>query len=234
MVGLPGTHCRRRIYLMRHAEVSYFDVAGKPLDPRNVPLTEAGHSQAEAAARLLADVHFDNAICSGLRRTEETARVVLRESNLQLRVDSRLREVKAGRLRELPAIDRNRLIGHAYDYADGPEQRFMGGERWIDVQERVIAAWRDLFVECTWLNLLLVAHDAVNRIILSHIVGASLGGLKSFEQDPACVNIIEVDVDAGRILRTYLRAVNVAPYDHVRIGNHFMVLEKVLMQYHPD
>jgi hypothetical protein len=33
------TSTRRRIYLLRHAEVAYFDEAGRPLVPDDVPLT---------------------------------------------------------------------------------------------------------------------------------------------------------------------------------------------------
>jgi len=37
--ALPGTRGRRRIYLMRHGEVAYFDRDGKPVHPKHVQLT---------------------------------------------------------------------------------------------------------------------------------------------------------------------------------------------------
>lgn len=40
---------RRRIYLLRHAEVAYFDEDGQPVAPDEVPLTPAGRHQAERA-----------------------------------------------------------------------------------------------------------------------------------------------------------------------------------------
>jgi len=233
MRGLPGTACRRRIYLMRHADVCYFDPAGRPLDPRHVPLTELGRQQAAAAAELLAEVAFDAAICSGLERTEETARIVLGARNLSLRHETRFKEVKAGRLADVPADMREQVVGYAYDAAHLPDASFMGGERWRDVQTRVLAAWHDLFADDSWLTLLLVAHDAVNRILLAHIAGAGLGGLKAFEQDPACINIIEMDVDAGRVERAFLRAVNLTGCDPIRANSHLTVLERVFRQYKP-
>lgn len=234
MAGLPGTACRRRIYLMRHGEVSYFDAAGRPLDPRHVALTAAGRTQAEAAAELLAGISFDLAICSGLARTEETGRIVLGSRELSLRHDPRFKEVKAGRLAAVPAARREQVIGYAYDGADEPEASFMGGERWSDLQARVLAAWDELFADDSWLTLLLVAHDAVNRVLLSHITGAGLAGLKAFEQDPACVNIIEVDVDSRCVRRAFLRAVNLAPYDPARPTGHLTVMEKVFRLYRPE
>ncbi|HEX7582539.1 MAG TPA: histidine phosphatase family protein, partial [Gaiellaceae bacterium] len=63
---------RRRIYLMRHAQVRYFGV----LDPEQVVLTEDGRRQAAAAADALAEVTFDRVVTSGLVRTLETASIV--------------------------------------------------------------------------------------------------------------------------------------------------------------
>jgi hypothetical protein len=70
---------RRRLYLMRHAEVSYFDEGGRPLSATRAPLTELGREQARAAGRALRDVRLDRVITSGLPRTLETARLVVAE-----------------------------------------------------------------------------------------------------------------------------------------------------------
>ena len=35
------TAVRRRVYLMRHGDVAYFDADGRPVPPDDVPLTEA-------------------------------------------------------------------------------------------------------------------------------------------------------------------------------------------------
>lgn len=229
--ALPGTRCRRRIYLMRHADVSYFDVDGRPLDPRTVPLTDEGRRQAEAAARLLADVRFDFAVCSGLTRTHETARIVLGRRELALQEDVRLKEVRAGRFADIPPDALEQTIAFAYDSAGEPERGFIGGERWTDFDDRVAAAWSDLVARDDWINLLLVAHDGVNRVLMSRLVGAGLGGLKAFEQDPACINIIELDIRSGKVERAYLRAVNIAAYDLLRDGKHLMVMEKIHRGY---
>ena len=62
---------RRRLYLMRHAEVSYVGER----DPEVVRLTERGLEQAAAAHRALEDVSFDLVVTSSLPRTVETASV---------------------------------------------------------------------------------------------------------------------------------------------------------------
>lgn len=229
--ALPGTRCRRRVYLMRHGEVCYFDADGRPLDPRTVPLTADGRRQAEAARDLLAGVRFDLAICSGLTRTRETARVVLGARGLPLQEEPRLKEVRAGRFADIPPGQRERIIGYAYETATEPDGRFIGGELWADFGTRVLAAWNELVARSDWCNLLLVAHDGVNRALMSHFVGAGLAGLKGFEQDPACINMIELDVRDSAVERVYLRAVNVAAYDLLRDGRHEMVMEGIYRGY---
>ena len=44
---------RRRLYLMRHAEVAYFGADGLPFDPLTVPLTSNGEEQARRAGEAL-------------------------------------------------------------------------------------------------------------------------------------------------------------------------------------
>ena len=55
---------RRRVFLMRHGSVTYFDAAGKPFLPETVPLNEQGREQATAAGSVFAaaGIHFDRVI----------------------------------------------------------------------------------------------------------------------------------------------------------------------------
>lgn len=228
---LPGTRCRRRVYLMRHAEVSYFDAAGRPVDPRYVTLTERGCEQARAAGALLQDVPFDGAVSSGMPRTAHTASLVLDGRQLAVCEEPRLKEIRAGRLAAVPSERREEIITRAYDRAPEPGASFIGGEPWADFQQRVLGVWQELMQADTWVNLLVVAHDAVNRVILSHVVGASLHGLKAFEQDPACINMIEVDVDEGRVERAFIRVANLTAYNLGAHANHHMVMERISAQF---
>ncbi|MGH2999956.1 MAG: histidine phosphatase family protein, partial [Gaiellaceae bacterium] len=81
---------RRRIYLMRHAEVRYFE----GVHPERVVLTEHGREQANAAADALCGVPFDRVVTSGLERTVETARIVAPAVEPESRYD--LREIESG------------------------------------------------------------------------------------------------------------------------------------------
>ena len=83
-------HKRRRIYLMRHGSVTYFDADGKPHLPEQVPLNEQGRVQATAAGRVFAHekITFDRVIVSGLPRTVETANRVLAETGQDIALEN--------------------------------------------------------------------------------------------------------------------------------------------------
>ena len=78
MGALPGTTGRRRLYLMRHGFVDYTSPEVRAAqDPSIAYLTEQGRTEAKAAGIALSDVHLDAAFYTGLRRTQETAEIVL-------------------------------------------------------------------------------------------------------------------------------------------------------------
>jgi broad specificity phosphatase PhoE len=87
---LPKDAARRRIFLMRHGSVDYFDGAGNPVRPDTVPLSPKGREQALAAGDEFAQLgmRFDRVIVSGLPRTVETASLVLSKLSRTPRVET--------------------------------------------------------------------------------------------------------------------------------------------------
>jgi broad specificity phosphatase PhoE len=200
---------RRRIYLMRHAAVAYFD-DGKPLDPDGVSLTEEGRGQALAAASALAGVAFDRVVTSGLPRTVETARLVAPEVEAERWPE--LRELRGGRLADLPEDELEQAFVGFFRDVVPPETRFLGGETIASLFDRVLPALDRLLADPDWDVLLAVLHGGVNRAVLSYALTGGRTYLGNFEQAPACVNVLDVGDD------WVVRAVNVTPYDlaHLR------------------
>jgi probable phosphoglycerate mutase len=196
---------RRRVYLMRHGAVAYFDDAGSPVPPETVPLTEVGRSQARAARELLADIPFDRVIASGLPRTMETAALVAPGHSAE--VWPELQEIRGDRLSTIPADELEAAFVHAFRGIVPNEKRFLGGETIGELFDRVVPALDRLLADRTWDTVLLVLHGAVNRTILSHALTGKRMFLGHFEQAPGCVNILDVGDE------WIVRAVNVSPPD---------------------
>lgn len=221
---------RRRIYLMRHGEVAYVDANGTVTDdPRNVVLTAEGRVQARKQAAILASVDFDKAICSGLPRTLETAKIVLAyRDHPTLEVMDALEEIHGGEPGQ-PVSDVKAWLQHVanpWAGAEEPEATFMGGERFSDFAQRILPVFDAIVADQSWSNLLLVLHGAVNRMIFNHVMGLSWQGRLTVEQDYCCINIIDVDTDDDGAAQRYLvRAVNLTAYNLNKSGIHLTNME---------
>lgn len=199
---------RRRIYLMRHAQVRYFE--GK--HPNEVVLTDAGREQARAAAQALRGVTFDRVITSGLARTLETADAVA--PGREAERNGNLREIESGELRGVPAEAVHEMMTAAFRGVVPPDTQFLGGETIGELLDRVQPEIDELIADESWDITLLVLHGAVNRAILSRALIGERTFLGGFEQSPGCINVLDVD-EAGSFV---VRAVNHTPYDpaHIR------------------
>ena len=196
---------RRRLYLMRHGAVSYFAADGRPVDPEQVPLTEEGRAQAEAARALLAGVRLDRILASTLPRTVETARLVV--PGVEPERWPELSELRGDRLSGISPDALEAEFVHAFRGVVPNEKRFLGGETVGSLFDRVLPALERLLADDSWDTVLAVLHGAVNRAILSYALTGERMFLGHFEQAPGCVNVL--DVGAGWIVR----AVNINASD---------------------
>ncbi|MFL5109984.1 MAG: histidine phosphatase family protein [Microvirga sp.] len=226
----PGAG-RRRIYLMRHAEVSYFTATGEPVDPRHVVLTERGRAQVAAMAEALAAVPFDRAVSSGVPRAHETAAAILAGRGIAIEDEPGFREMKAGRLRDVAPERRHAALVRVFETAAVAGAAFAGGETFAAFEARVLAAFERTLRGPEWRRLLLVAHDGVNRIILAWAAQAGLGALAAFEQDMGCLNLIDLDMAGDAVERRIIRLMNYTPYDAVKSSLFLTSMEHVFGAY---
>lgn len=221
-----GAAVRRRIYLARHGDVTYFDAAGLPVLPQRVPLNEEGRGQAQAIARLLAAVALDRIVASGLPRTIETATPVAEARGLRIEVREALEEIRPGRPEDL-GRDIAKAFRTALPSSLDTSSRFLGGETFGEFFARVIPCFRSLAAEPDWEAMLVVAHGGVNRAILLDLLGAGPGAFEVLEQDPGAVNIIDVAADGSAVVRL----VNHTPASPAKEGLTQTTMERLLDQY---
>lgn len=226
-MALPGTKGRRRIYLMRHGDVSYIGEDGRPVDPETVVLTATGREQVAAASDMLSEIPLDRILCSGLPRTRETAQIMAGRRDVVIEDDMRLREIRGGRLSQVSPEHREAAFVYGLEVAGNEGAAFAGGEVFQAFGDRIVSAFDEKLHEDGWKRMLIVAHDVVNRMILSHVCGAGLSGLASFEQDMACINVIDADIIGGQLERTLIKAVNVTPYNTSKSGMYQTSFEQV-------
>jgi broad specificity phosphatase PhoE len=215
---------RRRIYLMRHARVAYFE-DGRPVQPETVSLTKEGREQARAAALALEGIRFDRVITSGLPRTLETARIVAPDSEPESWPE--LREIESGRLGDISEDELERAFVEVWRDVVPEETEFLGGETIGSLLDRVLPALDRLLADPDWDIVLAVLHGGVNRAILSYALTGGRAMFGNLEQSPACINVLDVGDD------WIVRAVNTTPKDLAHRGGRLRTMEELWAEFRP-
>ena len=193
-----------RILLARHGETPW-NAEGRYQGQEDIPLSPVGIGQARALGERLREVPITRAVASPLTRARQTAEFALGERDLPLTLDPGLMEIAHGTWEGLLASEIRERDGERLQaWRDAPHEVLMPeGESLQHVFER---AW-PAFVRATEGlgsddTLLVVAHDAVNRVLLCHVLGIPLARLWGFRQAPTTLNLLEgADVDHLEVVR---------------------------------
>jgi len=193
-----------RILLARHGETPW-NAEGRYQGQIDIPLSPIGESQAQALGERLKSVDITRAVASPLSRAQRTAQLALGARADMLLTEPELQEIAHGEWEGLLASeihekDPSRLRA----WREEPDTVLMpGGESLRLVLDR---SWRGLARSAEGLGeddtLLVVAHDAVNRVILCRILGLPISRLWSFRQAPTTLNLLEgPDIEQLEVVR---------------------------------
>lgn len=223
---------RRRIFLMRHGSVTYFDDAGQPFHPDTVPLNEQGRMQAAAAGDSFAHagIRFDRVIVSGLPRTVQTAQGVLARTGQDIAIETwpDFEEIRGGRLSDIPKDQLLQAFRGAFSGMADEEVRFLGGETVGVLMDRVHPAMARLRADADWDTVLLVLHGGVNVAILSLALTGQRRFLGNLAQAPGCINALDVgDEDHDWVVRF----VNQSPPVPLQQHERSTTMEQLYAQY---
>ena len=185
-----------RVLLARHGETPW-NAEGRYQGQIDIPLSPTGEGQARALGARLADVRIDRAVASPLTRARTTAEFALGEARkAQLGTDAGLLEIAHGEWEGLLASEiRERDPERLLAWREAPETVQMPGAGGESLQQVLDRAWPAFEHATAGLGdgdtLLIVAHDAVNRVLLCRILGIPLNRLWTFRQAPATLNLLE-------------------------------------------
>ena len=209
---------------MRHADVAYVDAEGRPVRPDEVLLTPVGVEQAHAAAVLFAGIRFDKVVTSGLPRTLQTAGIVA--PGLEPEAWPDLREIEPGGPGDLDEEEIEAAFLTAFRGLVPLERRFLGGETFGSLVDRVVPAVERLRADPAWDTALAVLHGAVNRAVISYALTGERCFLGGLEQAPGCVTVLDVG-DEDWVVRT----AGLAPYDLLQAGTRETTMELLFAEF---
>ncbi len=191
----PPPAGKTRLFLVRHGstaanEAQPFVLQGSEL---NGPLTELGRKQSAAVGRFLADYQIAAVYASSLLRAQQTAAAIAEPHGLSVSAEVALRECSVGRWegQSWDRIKQEDPEGHAHFFADPVNHPHPGGESYQHVLDRVRPRLIQLMEAHAGENIVVVAHNLVNRVYLAELVGIELRHARKLRQMNCCVNLLE-------------------------------------------
>ncbi len=182
-----------RLYLVRHGATP-LTMEDKFSGEEGVHLSDEGRQQAERLAERLRDHNISAAYSSPLDRARETAEIVIRPHGLTVQKVDGLREILHGHWEGLTRREVEQKF--AEEYSEWEQDPFtfapQGGESGISVLSRALPAIRQIVVDHTDQNVLVVSHKATIRLLISSLLGFDARGYRDrLDQAPACLNIVD-------------------------------------------
>ena len=182
------------VYLLRHGQTAWNADNNRYCGRTDLELTPAGIQQAISVHRQLNDICFEAVYSSPLQRAQQTAKIA--GGTEHIIVDDRLIEADFG---NWEGKCKEEFIADDPAYWDrwindpGITSAGNSGETAIQVIERVAGFFTWLVDRHNSGNVLVVAHNAVNRFYLSHKLGMPLKNYRRLFLDNSSVTMFELD-----------------------------------------
>lgn len=189
-----------KIYLVRHGESVANTKGIYQGQTYNTPLSVMGKKQAEALANYFKDKDINMILTSPLMRTKETAQKVANLKHLKIFDTPEIIETNHGEWEGLGKKVISDKWPNIYQlWLKRPsEVGFPGGETFLETRKRVICWWNSMNKED--INILVVTHDNIIRIIVAEVIGLSLNNIWRFQLNPAAVTIVGAENGNYRLL----------------------------------
>ncbi len=189
-----------RIFLFRHGQSAA--PPGLMVGRTDFDLSETGRREAEGWRDRLAGLRFTLAVASPLARARRTAEIILegRPDNASLKFEPDLVEISLGRWesRTKDWLRANYPDEWAARGRDLAGQAPPGGESFSQLAARVRPAFHLLAREAAGhANTLVVAHQAVIRVILAALPGDWPTNYLDIDVPPAALAVIAVTASGG-------------------------------------
>jgi len=193
--SIPKKSSKKRIILVRHGETDW-NKQGRFQGQIDIPLNKNGKSQAKAASEFLKNNIIQKAFSSSLSRPKETAQIILEEHpGIEISLKDNLKEIGHGKWEgKLESEIKSDWPNLLQEWKISPEKVQMPeGENIKEVSMRSITGWDEI---CQDLKnnetALVVAHDAVNKTILCHLLGLLPSKIWMVKQGNGGITVIDL------------------------------------------
>lgn len=187
-----------KVIFIRHGQTEW-NVTGRYQGQSDVKLTEEGKKQAEKLADNFPVAKVDAIYASDLCRAMVTAETIAKKFGLKVQAEPAFRELSFGDWEGLTyqqIVDKwEEAMANFLQHPDILE--IPGGESFPAVQQRAMKRLNELIEKHDGQTIVVVAHGAVLRTMLTAALHMPLQYLWSIRQFNTAVNIVRYDADAN-------------------------------------
>lgn len=185
------------VFLLRHGQTAWNADNNRYCGRSDISLTAKGIQQAELVRDQLKGFTFDGVYSSPLERAFMTAAIA---SGVDVKKDRRLIEADFGDwekktkeefIAENPSLWTNWMDDPAVHRAGGT------GETGMEIVTRVDDFFRELVQKHPSGNILVAAHNGVNRLYLAYKLGMPLKNYRMLVQDNASITMFKLSSDGA-------------------------------------
>ncbi|QEC41528.1 histidine phosphatase family protein [Pseudobacter ginsenosidimutans] len=182
-----------KIFLLRHGETTYNADNNRYCGRTDIPLTEKGVKQAEEVKRQLEGIEFTAVYSSPLQRAYTTAKIASGKDPIK---DERLIEADFG---TWEAKTKEEFIAENeslwLDWMHNPAIYRAGGtgETGAEIVARVDDFFQSLQQTYSEGNIMVVAHNGINRLFMAHKLGMPLKNYRQLVQQNSSITCFTLD-----------------------------------------
>lgn len=164
-----------QIYLVRHGKIEWTKDKAY-IGQLDLPLSPEGVFQAEKLQEYFQGIPLDRTFTSPLSRCVKTLDILLGDRLVpRLRIDA-FKEIDMGEWDGKTFAEIKRCYPGVYEQRGRELDIFVppAGESFIDLQQRVVPAFKKIIKENPANSILILAHAGVIRVILADLFGLSI------------------------------------------------------------
>lgn len=184
-----------KFYLLRHGENEWNADLDRYSGESDIPLSALGKKQAEKAAAALSKVKIDVIYASPLSRAVETARPIAERHSLEIHTDQRIKEINFGKWEGKTKEEAKKQFPENWrQWNADPTHTRAGetGETAYEVFRRADEFFREKMEQHVDRNVLVVAHNTLNRLYMIGTLSAPFQKYRTLVQNNTGISILEL------------------------------------------
>ena len=191
-----------KVILVRHGK-TVWNAEGRYQGKMDIPLNEEGKEQARRAGEALKDFPVKAVFSSPLSRCRDTAQEIAKHHGIEVQVKEGFKEIDHGEWEGMLASEVEERYPELLKLwrTKPAEVQMPGGESLKDVYDRAVKAFEEVVSQFSPEDLIvIVGHDATNKVLMCHLLGVDLNKFWAFKQANCGITVLEYEPETGHVV----------------------------------